>query len=163
MPVADELDLDRLLQAGFRYAVTLCRDRTEAHDLVQEACLGIVRAGGDFTKPYLFAAIRNRTIDRYRRRHLRVVDPLPEEGVVDPAEDLPELLADRDALERAFAGLRETEREALYLNVVEGYSAREIGELTETPRNTVLSLLARGRKKLHKLLTESGDFEEVAS
>jgi RNA polymerase sigma factor (sigma-70 family) len=44
--------------------------------------------------------------------------------------------------------LRPVEREALYLHHVEGYTAQEIAELTGTPRNTILSLLNRGLRKL---------------
>ena len=50
-------------------------------------------------------------------------------------------------LDELLAFLRPEEREALYMNAVEGYSAREIAELTDRPRNTVLSLIHRGKKK----------------
>jgi RNA polymerase sigma-70 factor (ECF subfamily) len=123
----------------------------------------VVRNGKSFEKPYLFAAIRNRYIDQHRRARLMVVEPLLEERWVEDAADLEAVHADREALEQAFANIRECEREALFLQVIEGYSAREIGELTGRSRNTVLSLLARGRKKLRQLLEASGDFQEVVS
>jgi len=48
--------------------------------------------------------------------------------------------------------LRPNEREALYLNAVEGYTAREIAKQTDMPRNTVLSLIFRARKKLAEII-----------
>jgi RNA polymerase sigma-70 factor (ECF subfamily) len=55
-------------------------------------------------------------------------------------------------MEALLAGLRTPEREALYLNVVEGYTAKEIGRLTDTSRNTVLSLIHRAKEKLRAAL-----------
>jgi len=160
-------DLEALLQAGYRYAVTLCRDPEAAQDLVQEAALGVVRAGREFSKPYLFAAVRNRYIDQHRRSRLLVLEPSDELDPPEPGPDPERLAVDRDTLERAFAELREPEREALYLTAVEGYSAREVGELTGRPRNTVLSLLHRSRAKRKKLLERDAGAaapgEEVAS
>lgn len=48
-------------------------------------------------------------------------------------------------LEQALAQLRSIEREALFLAVVEGYTAQEIADLTQQGRGTVLSLI-HGRK-----------------
>ena len=47
---------------------------------------------------------------------------------------------------------RPEERELLFLAEVEGYSAREIGEITERPRGSVLSALHRAKGKLRKRL-----------
>lgn len=62
-------------------------------------------------------------------------------------------LIDSAELERALALLRPLEREALFLAAVEGYTAKEIGELTQQPRGTVLSLIHRARHKLRSALT----------
>ena len=50
-------------------------------------------------------------------------------------------------LEQLLAKLRDIEREALFLHVVEGYSAVEIAALTGRPRGSVLSLIHRGLKE----------------
>ena len=75
-------------------------------------------------------------------------DPPDEEQIWDLT--LP--LQDRATLESALAELKPLERSALYLNVVEGYTAREIGDLLDLPRGTVLSLMYRGRQRLRGLL-----------
>ena len=76
---------------------------------------------------------------------------------IDPAEpkrmDNPATASDLDTL---LATLSDGEREALYLNCVEGYSTREISEQTGKPRGTILSLIARGRQKLQdRVLNET--------
>jgi len=53
-------------------------------------------------------------------------------------------------LQPHLAALRTVEREALYLQIVEGYTAFEIAELTQSSRGSVLSLIYRARKKLQK-------------
>ena len=67
----------------------------------------------------------------------------------DSGASLDGVLAAAD-LEKPLSRLREEEREALFLNVVEGYTAQEIAKLTDRPRNTVLSLIHRARFKLRR-------------
>ena len=55
-------------------------------------------------------------------------------------------------IELLMSRLRPEESEALYLNVVEGYTASEISEQTGSPRGTILSLIHRAREKLAKAL-----------
>ncbi|MEM7394370.1 MAG: sigma-70 region 4 domain-containing protein [Verrucomicrobiota bacterium] len=54
----------------------------------------------------------------------------------------------RSDMEWLLEQLRPEEREALYLQTVEGYTAQEIARLTGKSRNTILSLIRRGKKKL---------------
>jgi RNA polymerase sigma-70 factor (ECF subfamily) len=140
-------DLRDLLQRGFRYAFALSHSRPRAEDLVQDAVLAILRRGGPWNPGYLMRAIRTRFIDLYRRERLVVMHALDDvpEPVAYAAFDEPAGNVDPERLERALAALRPAEREAIYLHCVEGYTAKEIAELTGQPRNTVLSLLHRGR------------------
>ena len=64
-------------------------------------------------------------------------------------------------IEHALQSIRVEEREAIYLNVVEGYSAQEIAELTQRSRNTVLGLLSRGKQKLVNLLNQNNIADRV--
>ncbi len=141
-------ELETLLHAGYRYAVALTGDAAEAEDLLQDAWLGMLRAQAPRTRPYLFRSIKNRFIDGYRRRQVLEFEPLPDELVAPPGASL----AYRDTLLRALEVLRPEEREALYLCAVEGHSASVAGELLDRPRNTVLSLVHRGRARLRAWL-----------
>ncbi len=149
-------EIDPLLESGYRYAFSLTHDSADADDLLQDACVAILGAGGRWERPYLFATIRNRFIDRYRRdrKILFVSLEAGAESVGDPDEEgwMPADIFLAGHLDRALASLRPDEREALFLAVVEGYTAEEIGELTSRPRGTILSLLHRAKAKLRDLL-----------
>jgi RNA polymerase sigma-70 factor (ECF subfamily) len=147
--------LDALLDAGYRYSLSLTHDPAEAEDLVQDASLAVLASGAAWERSYLFVTIRNRFIDRCRRNR-RVSFVALEEGdgegnIEDLDWEAPDVLRE-ELLDHALGMLRVEEREALYLAIVEGYTADEIGRMTEHPRGTVLSLLYRAKKKLRALL-----------
>lgn len=148
--------IDDLLDRGYRYALSLAHDAAEAEDLLQDACLSILGAGAKWECSYLFATIRNRFIDRYRRnRKILFLSLEAEDGVSDDVKDENWDSADvllNGQLDRALASLRAEERETLFLAVVEGYTAEEIAELTSRPRGTILSLLHRTKAKLRDVL-----------
>lgn len=148
--------IDELLDAGYRYGLSLTHDVTEAEDLVQDASLALLASGGSWERSYFFATIRNRFIDRYRRnKKLMFLALEPDDGTAvdapDFAWDAPDVL-ETGLLKQALGKLRTEEREALFLAVVEGYTAEEIGRMTDRPRGTILSLLHRAKKKLRDLL-----------
>lgn len=151
---------DGLLDSGYRYAFSLTHDPAEAEDLIQDACLAILASGARWERPYFFATIRNRFIDRYRRNR-RVMFVALEDGdgqTTEPAVfdwEVPDVL-ESGRLDRALSTLRMDEREALFLAVVEGYTADEIGKITSRPRGTILSLLHRAKRKLRDLLGGDG-------
>lgn len=104
---------------------------------------------------YLFATIRNRFVDLDRRRRLVVLEPLEPEAAPWIEEDPLDLEAHHvraDELEKALAALRVEEREVLYLAAVEGWSVREIAELTGRPLGTVSSWLRRAKLRLRRLV-----------
>ncbi len=149
------IGIDALLESGYRYAFSLTHDPAEADDLLQDACLAILGAGGRWGRPYLFATIRNRFIDRYRRNRRILFVSLEAGAESFDAGESPWTPGDvflNGQLDRALGSLRAEEREALFLAVVEGYTAEEIGELTSRPRGTILSLLHRAKAKLRELL-----------
>jgi len=149
--------VDALLDRAYRYAFSLAHDPAEAEDLLQDACLSILASGGPWERSYLFATVRNRFIDRYRRNRKILFLSLDRDD--DRSEDQPAELNWEEAdvlrnglLDRALALLRAEERETLFLAVIEGYTAEEIAELTARPRGTILSLLHRTKAKLRQLL-----------
>jgi RNA polymerase sigma-70 factor (ECF subfamily) len=147
--------IDDLLDSGYRYAFSLAHDAAEAEDLLQDACLSILDYGAKWERSYLFTTIRNRFIDRYRRNRKILFLSLEAEHTADDMKDENWESSDvllNGQLDRALASLRAEERETLFLAVVEGYTAEEIGELTSRPRGTILSLLHRTKAKLRDLL-----------
>ena len=146
----DTPDLDDLLQRAYRYALSLARDEDAARDLVQDACLSIARRGGPWKAGYVLTSVRNRFIDTTRRadRHTREVEERDATTAAPSPFD-----GEAPGLDDALATLRPIEREVLFLHAVEGFSASEIGALTDQPRGTVLSLLHRTKAKLRPLLS----------
>lgn len=158
-------NLDDLLRRGYRFALSLTHDAASADDLIQDAWLGLLKARGPWTRAYLFAAIRNRFVDHCRREKLIAFEPLEDragEGT-DGDEQLwsndgdENLMLEDGKLDLALGRLRPEERAVLLLSAVEGHTAREIAELLDCPRGTVLSLIHRARHKLRQWLqAESG-------
>jgi len=140
------------MQDGFRYALSLTHDEHDARDLVQTAFLKLYRKkGGVESKALLIATIRNQFIDQRRRSKLIVFTQEPERDREEAGTTTASPPGTAMDLEELLSRLRPEEREALYLNMVEGYSAREIAELTGQPRNTVLSLMHRGKERLKQI------------
>ena len=162
------------LEAAFNLAFWLARSRPDAEDIVQEAYLRAVRAfegfRGDDIRPWLLAIVRNcayRWLSN-RRRSGNVVsleeafagNPGEEPGEYQIAADEPSPeqrligAAERDYVLRALAELPTAFREVLVLREIEGFSYRDIAEVTGAPVGTVMSRLSRGRGELRKALTK---------
>ena len=147
--------LATLLQDGFRYAMSLSHDVSDAEDILQDAWLAVLKANGPHEKPYLFRAIKSRFINQYRRERLVPISSIEADEVggaeqVTGAEDINLSGVDSAFWESGLSKLRPSEREALFLSVVEGYSAKEISEQTDQPRGSVLSLIHRAKQKLRR-------------
>ena len=154
MPELLSLSAEELLQSGFQYAYALTHHHHDAEDLVQAAWLKLhQRYGTVTTKALFFTTIRNLYIDQYRRRQRVRFVTLTGEHESFSASEKTTREETKVAIEQMLAKLRDIEREALFLHIVEGYSANEIATLTGRPRGTVLSLIHRSRKKLAALDT----------
>ena len=155
------------LDAAYNLARWLSRNPGDAEDIVQEAYLRAFRFfdafRGDEARPWLLTIVRRVWYDEWRRRsgaeevapfdELRDDAPLEgwETGGVDPetlairAEDARHV---HDALQR----LPVEYREVLVLRELEELGYREIAAIADLPVGTVMSRLARGRRRLATLL-----------
>lgn len=155
-------------------ALRMTRNRAEAEDLVQETYLKAYRAFDTFVegtnlKAWLYRILTNTFINNYRARQRR-----PEESELADVDDLylyrrlggmvgsASRSAEEEVLERltdeevkaALESLPEQFRLAVLLADVEGFSYKEIAEITGVPIGTVMSRLHRGRRALQKALFE---------
>ena len=134
-----------LIQAGYRFALSLTQHHEEAEDIVQQSCFGVIaRKGRLHSRAYLFQAIRNLFYDLERRRKL-----IPFERIDDV--ELPCVESDPGMqmdIESELNRLPNEEREVLYLNYAEGYTAAELATMLEKPRSTVLNILSRAKARL---------------
>ena len=165
------------MPALYTAALRMTRNPADAEDLVQETYLKAYRGFGSFElgtnlKAWLYRILTNTYINSYRAKRRR-----PEVTDVEDIEDLylyRHLVGDGsaglgrsaedEALERftdtdikeAIESLPDTFRMAVLLADVEGFSYKEIAEITDVPIGTVMSRIHRGRKALQKALVDRG-------
>jgi RNA polymerase sigma factor (sigma-70 family) len=152
------------LDDAYALARLFTRNRADAEDVVQEACLRAFRGIGGFAggnaRAWVLSIVRNTALTwlgKNRPAALVVVDDLESieraQAIPgDPDSETPEtaLIAktDRARLEAAIAELPAPFRETLVLRDVQGLDYREIAEVTDVPIGTVMSRLARARRRL---------------
>jgi len=152
------------LADAFALARWLTGNRADAEDVVQDACLRAYRAIGSFAdvnaRAWVLTIVRHTAYTWLRRNRsaaLVIVDDLEavERAQANPAEPdratpETELIAKADSarLEAAIAELPVPFRETLVLRDVQGLDYREIAAVTEVPIGTVMSRLARARRRL---------------
>jgi RNA polymerase sigma-70 factor (ECF subfamily) len=146
------------LDDAYTLARYMLRDEHDAQDVVQDAVLRALRyfdgyREGD-ARAWLLAIVRNCCLT-WQRRHRgdRLVVPFANEvaeQISDPRET--DTLAidrsNRAMLERALATLPTEFREVIVLREVEELSYKEISDVIGVPMGTVMSRLARARKRL---------------
>lgn len=144
-----------LADRAYRYALALTGDPERAADAVQDAWVAVLRCGGPLAIGYLLTAVRSRVIDQSRRPRLVLVTDDDLRAASNREGNNPTGMDEvgSDRLDAALARLREDEREALYLTVVEGWSVAAVANQQRRPRGSVLSVLHRARAKLRTWLT----------
>jgi len=150
------------LDDAYTLARYLLRDEHDAQDVVQDAVLRALRyfdgyRDGD-ARAWLLAIVRN-CCSTWRRRHRsdRLVVPFADEAaerISDPrqADTLAIERSERAVLERVVAALPAEFRDVIVLREVQGLSYKEISEVVGVPMGTVMSRLARARKRLASAL-----------
>ena len=154
---------------AYRLARWLTGNSTDAEDVVQDASLRAFRAirgfAGGSARAWVLSIVRNTAYSWLRKNRPAAVVTVDDLEAVelaqanpgDPAAPTPEatLLAKVDAeqLRAAIAALPAPFRETLVLRDIEGLDYREIAQATEVPIGTVMSRLARARRRLTATLS----------
>ena len=161
--IQNETDYIRIVEEFsdilFRIAFQNLMNRSDAEDVVQDVFVKLLKQKKGFTddehlKAWLIRVTINRCRDYGRLLFRQTEVPLME---YDGIEDTPdrEILLELQQLKRA-------ERTVLYLHDYEGYSIREIAELTGRNKNTVGSTLTRARNKMKVLLKEEEAYANLS-
>jgi RNA polymerase sigma-70 factor (ECF subfamily) len=141
-----------------RYARALCRDSSEADDLVQECLARAVSRrrlwiGQRGIRPWLFTILHNIFINGLRRQaNSRVVGTAEHYAQPMASEQDADLLCAVSDFEKALQMLSADQREVLLLVGLEQMSYKEISKITGAPVGTVMSRLSRAREQLCKSL-----------
>jgi RNA polymerase sigma-70 factor (ECF subfamily) len=162
-----------LLPSLYNLAFWLCRNASDAEDLVQETILKALRGFASFEpgsnfKAWIFRILRNTYLTSRAglaaRRTVALEDELSESSESGPAQypeaaidrQTPETnlfqLADRAALQAAMEALPPPLLEVILLCDVEEMKYREIATTLEIPIGTVMSRIARARVALRAAL-----------
>lgn len=169
-------EVEALLPQLYGAAVRLCRDRTNAEDLVADAIAKAWSALPSLAdrsafRAWIFRILNNRFMSVCRSAPARATHEPLDTSVEEPfslferlhqpillwwgnpeLEFLNRLL--RDDLERAIDALPDAFRAVVVMVDVEGLSYREVADLLDIPIGTVRSRLARGRSQLQMALWE---------
>ena len=150
------------LPAAYNLARWIVRNDEDAEDVVQEAYLRAFKFFGGYrggeSRTWLLTIVRNTCyswLQRNRSRELTdSIDESNEEVLVDFANPELRLVRDADAqmVREALAELPLEFREVMVMREMEELSYKEISGIADLPMGTVMSRLARGRKRLYSLL-----------
>lgn len=143
-----------------RFALSLTKTSDAADDLVQTTYQKAIGAKERFVQSpdkdqnidaWMFKIMRNAWLDELRSRKLTTDIDQPDLQLIDhtstgKAEHQIMLQQTLDAI----AGLPDDQREVIALVCIDGLSYKEAADITNTPIGTIMSRLARARKKLAK-------------
>jgi RNA polymerase sigma-70 factor, ECF subfamily len=166
---ADDLPMDSDAFAGFyqrsapalrAYLVRVSGNAALADDLMQESYLRFLCAtrpeGGEVNyRRYLFRIATNLLKDHWRRPLAARIEDVPERFLA--ARDGLAHVDSQAILDPAMARMRPRERQLLWLAHAEGYSHREISEITGLNVAGIRLLLFRARRKIARLLRKQMD------
>ena len=150
------------LNAAYNLARWLTRNDQDAEDVVQEASLRAFKYWKGFSgrdcRAWLLAIVRNTYYSQLRQRSVQPeltadgeVDDI--DGSVTDPENAMLQNANPEILKAALEDLPKEFREAIVLREMEGFSYQEIADISAVPIGTVMSRLARARKRLQISLT----------
>jgi len=161
---AFELIFDRHEPAALSLAHRICRRRSTAEDVVQEAFMALWRHGARYergrgsVRSWLLSVVRNRAIDAVRRALVterRSVDDaeLAERVASAALTELEVLRRDEAARVRAaLGGLPPEQRRVIELAYFGGLTHYQIAEALELPAGTVKGRMRLGLQKMRLVL-----------
>jgi RNA polymerase sigma-70 factor (ECF subfamily) len=164
---AFEVIFDRHASAAFSLAYRMCRRRSAAEDIVQDAFLSLWRSGSGYdprrgsVRSWVLSVVHNRAIDAMRRIGSKAGRDVPDEGIADrlPAAERTETEVERrdDArqLRTALDELPGDQRQVIELAYFGGFTHSQIAEMLELPPGTVKGRMRLGLTKMRSVLGEA--------
>lgn len=155
-----------LLDPLYNFARWLSGDADEARDLVQETFVKALKGFGSFQegtnfRAWMFRILRNTFLTSRTGLERRMTEQEDEGGMEQAAAtlDTPELAAirraDTELVQKAIARLAPAFKEVLLLADIEEMKYQEVAEALSIPIGTVMSRLARARKRVREYIIEA--------
>jgi RNA polymerase sigma-70 factor, ECF subfamily len=143
-------------QDVYRYAYWLARNQAVAEDLVQETFLRAWRSFDSLqsdgaAKAWLFTILRRENARMYERYRPDLVD-IDDVSIAEDDQNEPDQRQKLSELHEAIMKLEKEYRDPLMLQVVGGFSGKEIADILDLNNNTVMTRLFRARSKLRVML-----------
>jgi len=158
------------LDASYNLALWLLRDSSEAEDVVQIAYMKAFEHFSTFTggnsAGWILTIVRNTTYNWLNKRKKgsnlisfeevlhsnqsitsATLDAMNPEEIVSAATSNLQIMGYMESLSVDF-------REVLFLREIEGYSYKEISEITQVSMGTVMSRLSRARGQMRRLIID---------
>lgn len=153
---------ERSARPLWAYLARVSGNAAMADDLLQESfvrflCANHPEDGEVSARRYLFRIATNLMRDHWRRPKAASIDDLPEE--LFRVRDHSAACDSRAILGPALKTMRPRERQLLWLAYAEGYSHREIADITGLATASIRLLLFRARRKVARLLREQNPRE----
>jgi RNA polymerase sigma-70 factor (ECF subfamily) len=157
---------DRYASIAMATALRVVGGRDEAEDVVHDAFVAVWRKIDRFDaergalRGWLMTVVRNRAIDRVRARRATIdVEDADERSLLrtgpNPTSDEALRRAAAGDLRAALAALPDEQRRAVELAYFEGYTYREVAELTGVPTGTANGRLRLALTKLRDALSRT--------
>jgi len=149
------------LDAAHNLARWLVGNRQDAEDAVQDAYLRALTYfdsfHGEDGRAWLLAIVRHTCYEWLRKNRQHVEAPFEDLAFARDespnAEAVQLRLADQTLVRRSLEALPAEFREVLVLREMEGMSYKQIAHVLDAPIGTVMSRLARARRRLQEALT----------
>jgi len=156
---------DRYASVALGTELRVVRDREEAEDVVHDAFVAVWRKIDRFDpqrgslRSWLMTVVRNRAIDRIRARRPQMdLDDADERSLLrtgpNPTWEAALARASAAQVQTAMASLPDEQRHAIELVYFQGYTYREVAELTGVPPGTATGRLRLALSKLRSALSE---------
>jgi RNA polymerase sigma-70 factor (ECF subfamily) len=146
---------ERAARPLWAYLARVSGNAALADDLLQESFIRFLCAdhpddGEVSARRYLFRIATNLLRDHWRRPRASSIEEMPEE--LFHTRDHSAACDSKATLGPALEAMRPRERQLLWLAYAEGYSHREIAEITGLASASIRLLLFRARRKIARLL-----------
>ena len=143
-----------------RYCSALSYGRLDTEDLVQDVLLSAFTHYEQIKEKtkllhYLIRAAKNRVISSGRRQRFKGEFIEKQAERLTAQETAADVVLDIQFMYKMLDHLPESQKEALVLFEISGFSMREIAEIQESTEGAVRTKISRGRQKLKSLFEEN--------